>query len=65
MYFKHVFQRTWLSQVIHSDRGPQFIAQFWRYLWKKLQTVPLTILSNQYVERQNWQDLPGGSHLLL
>ncbi len=23
-------------QVIHSDRG--FIAQFWKYLWKKLQT---------------------------
>ncbi len=60
LYFKHVFPRTWLFQAIHSDLGPQFIAQFWRYLWKKLQTkVALSAShhpkSNPYVpvERQN------------
>ena len=58
LYFKNVFPRTGLSQVIHSDRGPQFIAQFWTYLWKKLQTkvalsAPHHPKSNPYIERQN------------
>jgi hypothetical protein len=35
---KNLFPRMGLPQVIPSDRGPQFIAQFWKYLWKKLQT---------------------------
>jgi hypothetical protein len=58
LYFKYVFPRTGLSQVIHSDSGPQFIAQFWKYLWKKLQTkvalsAPHHPKSNPYIERQN------------
>jgi hypothetical protein len=58
LYFKHVFPRTGMSQVIHSDRVPQFIAQFWKCLWKILQTkVALSEQhhpkSNQYIERQN------------
>ncbi len=58
--FKHVFPRTGLFQVIQSDRLPQFIAQFWGYFWKKLQTklgvalsAPHHPKSNPYVERQN------------
>jgi hypothetical protein len=58
LYFKNVFPRTGLPQVIHSDLGPQFIAQFWKYLWKKLQTkvalsAPHHPKSNPYIEKQN------------
>ncbi len=58
LFFKHVFPRTGLPQVIHSDLGPQFIAQFWRDLWKKLQTkvalsAPHHPKSNPYIKRQN------------
>ncbi len=78
LYCKHVFSRTGLSQVIHSDRRSQFIAQFWRHCWKKLQTsAPHHPQSNPYVERQNKTfkeasvmpnkstTVEGGSHFLL
>ncbi len=32
LYFKNVFPRTGLPKVIHSERGPQLIAQLWKYL---------------------------------
>ncbi len=56
--FKKVFPRMGLPQVIHSDRGPQFIAQFWKYLWKKLQakvalSAPHHPKSNPYIKQQN------------
>lgn len=32
LWFKHIVTRGWLPSVIVSDRGPQFLARFWRKL---------------------------------
>jgi hypothetical protein len=55
---KHVLPRTGLPQVLNSDRGPQFVSNFWQKLWKALGTkvalsAPYHPNSNPYVERQN------------
>eukprot|EP00960_Hanusia_phi_P019254 568306-Hanusia_phi.AAC.1 len=47
-----------VPKVIQSDRGPQFIANFWKYLWKALGTkvalsAPYHPESNSLIERQN------------
>eukprot|EP00961_Rhodomonas_salina_P123615 1665724-Rhodomonas_salina.1 len=47
-----------VPKVIQSDRGPQFIANFWKYLWKALGTkvalsAPYHPESNSLIELQN------------
>jgi hypothetical protein len=50
LYFKNVFPRTGLPQVIQSDRGPQFIAQLQTKVALK---APHNPKSNPYLELQN------------
>eukprot|EP00961_Rhodomonas_salina_P090950 1223993-Rhodomonas_salina.2 len=57
-FVERVLSRAGIPQIINSDRGPQFIAKFWKYLWKKLGTkvalsAPYHPNSNPYIERQN------------
>eukprot|EP00961_Rhodomonas_salina_P083626 1123546-Rhodomonas_salina.3 len=47
-----------VPQVIGSDQGPQFISNFWKYLWKALGTktalsAPYHPESNSVIELQN------------
>ena len=47
-----------IPRSVGSDRGPQFISHFWKYLWKALGTVvvlsaPYHPQSNSMIERQN------------
>eukprot|EP00961_Rhodomonas_salina_P194225 2622642-Rhodomonas_salina.1 len=47
-----------VPKVIQSDHGPQFIANFWKYLWKALGTnvalsAPYHPESNSLIELQN------------
>src|SRR5688572_1791975 len=38
LFFKHIFVHYGLPQVIVSDRNPKFTSQFWRTLFKNLET---------------------------
>ena len=38
LYITHVFRYKGLPKTIVSDRGPQFVANFWQDLWKNLGT---------------------------
>ena len=58
LYIRHVFRFHGLPISINSDRGPQFMANFWKHLWKGLKTQmkfssPYHPESNSLVERQN------------
>ena len=58
LYVQHVLPRVGLPKVITSDRGPQFISNFWQSLWKLLGTkvslvAPYHPQSNSLIERQN------------
>ena len=58
LYVKTVFQHHGLSQRVLSDRGPQFIANFWKELWRLLDTAvslsaPYHPTSNAMTERFN------------
>jgi transposase InsO family protein len=58
LFMKFVLSRTGIPAQINSDRGPQFIANFWQTLWKALGTksvlsAPYHPQSNAYIERQN------------
>ena len=57
LYKEHVFRYKGLPERIISDRGPQFVANFWKNLWgilgtKVTLTAPYHPQSNP-VERQN------------
>lgn len=58
LFVKHVFRYKGLPKQINSDRGPQFIANFWKHVWLLLKTK--VVLSSPYhpqsqalAERQN------------
>jgi hypothetical protein len=58
LFINHVLRRADLPKKINSDRGPQFIANFWKTLWKTLKTkvaysAPYHPQSNPFIERQN------------
>lgn len=58
LFMDRVFPRTGLPEKINSDRGPQFVSNFWTHLWEKLRTktalsAPYHPQSNSLVERQN------------
>lgn len=58
LYVRYVFPRTGLPTRITSDRGPQFVSNFWELLWTALDTkvaltAPYHPSSNALIERQN------------
>ena len=58
LFVKYVMPRTGIPERINSDRGPQFISNFWKNLWKLLGTelafsAPYHANSNALIERQN------------
>ena len=36
LFIRHVFRTEGLLRLILSDRGPQFVADFWKIFYKKL-----------------------------
>lgn len=58
IFIYQIMPRKGLPLKINSDRGPQFVANFWQILWKTLQTksalsAPYHPESNSLIERQN------------
>ncbi len=58
LYVRHVLSKKGTPRVVHSDRGPQFVANFWKCLWKALgSTARLAAAyhpqSQALIERQN------------
>ena len=59
LFIKEVLPRAaGMPRVITSDRGPQFVAHFWKELWKALESkvayaAPFHASSNPFQERQN------------
>jgi len=51
LYVDHIFRFKGKPQKIISDRGPQFIAEFWKNFWKLLGTT--TALSAPYHPQSN------------
>eukprot|EP00961_Rhodomonas_salina_P125654 1692827-Rhodomonas_salina.2 len=58
LFIKHIFKDNGLPKYINCDCEPQFVSNFWKHLWKNLNTVvklsaPYHPQSNSIVERQN------------
>lgn len=58
LFIQHVMRRCGLPKSVNSDRGPQFISNFWKSMWKQLGTkvalsAPYHPQSNALIERQN------------
>ncbi|MFN7739640.1 MAG: reverse transcriptase domain-containing protein, partial [Cyanobacteriota bacterium] len=51
LYVDHVFRFKGVPQKLISDRGPQFIAEFWKNFWKLLGTT--TALTAPYHPQSN------------
>ncbi len=51
LYMDHIFRFKGVPQKIISDRGPQFIAEFWKNFWKLLGTT--TALTASYHPQSN------------
>jgi hypothetical protein len=51
LYVEHIFRFKGVPQKIISDRGPQFIAEFWKNFWKLLGTT--TALTAPYHPQSN------------
>ena len=58
LFVQKVLPRVGLPKIITSDRGPQFVSNFWGHVWAALGTkvaltAPFHPQSNSLIERQN------------